>query len=273
MYFLLNRNDRSGSIILLMLYMYSYCYKYHIKYDGLISDNGWWYNNPHFSNKIKKMFGISNKKINKNLLKEIKFSEIKTYSHTESNDVYMIFDVNILCPYFSKNINLYFDDEFKNYMNNKIISNTCDNKNNNRKIISIHIRRGDVNQTIPRRYTNDIVYINLINNIIENENLQDYEIHIFSEKNFNGNINTFNTLKNVQFHLENDHGSERSDLTNVFNDILFMIKSDYLICSKSGFSYVPALLNKTGKIYHNNNFWCTPLKKFILYNDNTGIIQ
>ena len=272
MYFLLNRNDRSGSIILLMLYMYSYCYKHNIKYDGIISDNGWWYNNPYFFNKVKKIFNITNKKIDKNLLKEIKFSEIKTYSNKESNDVYMIFDVNILCPYFSKNINLYFDDKFKNYMT-KIISNTCDNKNNNRKIISIHIRRGDVNQTIPRRYTNDNVYLILINNIIKNENLQDYEIHIFSEKNFNGNINTFNTLKNVQFHLENDHGSERSDLTNVFNDILFMIKSDYLICSKSGFSYVPALLNKYGTIYHNNNFWCTPLKKFILYNDNTGIIQ
>ena len=38
MFFLLNRFDGSGSIILTMLYVYAFCFKYKIDYNGLFSD-------------------------------------------------------------------------------------------------------------------------------------------------------------------------------------------------------------------------------------------
>lgn len=56
------------------------------------------------------------------------------------------------------------------------------------------------------------------------------------------------------------------------NDIIFMIYSDYLICSKSSFSYLPALLNINGTIYHNNKFWNKPLNDFLIYDDDSGDI-
>jgi hypothetical protein len=166
---------------------------------------------------------------------------------------------------------MFFDDKFKIFMNNNIkLNKNLIMNNNNNIIISIHIRRGDVDKNIPRRYTDDNVYINLIQKIIKINNLNDYEIHIFSEKQFNGDLLLYNKLNNVIFHL--DKPDNYLDLDNVFNDLLFMINSDYLICSKSSFSYVPALLNNKNNIYHNNKFWNSPKKKFILYDDNNGQI-
>lgn len=269
MFFYLDRNDRTGSILLLILYIYAYCFKYNIIYDGVIGNNNWWCNDIFF-NKIKTYFNINNKKESINNLRKIEFNDLEKYSNKITDNLYFIFDVKTLCPYFSKNIDMFFDDKFKIFMNNNIKLNKNFIMNNNNIIISIHIRRGDVDKNIPIRYTDDNVYINLINNIIKKNNLKNYEIHIFSEKQFNGNLSLYNKLDNIFFHLEKSEYI--LDLNNVFNDLLFMINSDYLICSKSGFSYVPALLNNKNNIYHNNKFWCSPKKKFILYDDNTGQI-
>lgn len=266
MYFLLNRNDRSGSILQVMLYIYSYCFKHNIEFDGLISDNGWWYND-YFFNMVKKYFNIDNKKIKKKSLNFVSFEDIKNYSNIKSNNLYSIFEVSKLCSYFTNNINNYFDLDFRKYIFNKIIKLNYEKKN---FIISLHIRRGDVNKNITRRYTNDEVYINVLKKIIKTKKIKNYEIHIFSEKKFNGNIEIYKQFENVKFHLEEHNG--KNELTNVFNDILFMINSDYLICSKSSFSYISALLNINGNVYHNNNFWNNPLDSFEIYDDNTGNI-
>jgi len=45
-----------------------------------------------------------------------------------------------------------------------------------------------------------------------------------------------------------------------------------MIMSISSFSYLPALLNTTGRIYHNNKFWNKPLNSFNVYDDDTGLI-
>ena len=266
MYFILNRGDRSGSILLLMLYIYSYCFKHNIIFDGLISDNGWWYND-YFFNMIQKYFNIKNKKINKSSLQFIPFKDVKNYSNVISNNFYSIFEVSILCPYFTENIQFYFDKTFREYVFNKLIKLDYEKRN---VIISVHIRRGDVIQSNRRRYTQDQVYINVLKNIIKTNKLQKYEIHVFSEKQFNGSIELYKQFENIKFHLEENNNI--NNLTNVFNDILFMINSDYLICSKSGFSYTPSLLNINGSVYHNNHFWCDPLASFKLYDDDTGNI-
>ena len=266
MFFLLNRNDRSGSIILLMLYIYAYCFKHNIKFDGLISDNGWWNNKTFFDN-IFIYFGIKNNyNVNRKILKYIPFEVLINVSTEirQSSSLYSLFDVQKHCPYFMKNINLYFDRNFKNHMLPKIKANPW--KKSTNKILCVHIRRGDVNKNNKRRYTEDQTYINLINSIIQKH--QNIDIHIFSEKQFNGNIRLFENNKTT-LHLS--QGGGFNNFNKIFDDILFMIYSDYLIMSKSGFSYVAGLLNKN-IIYFNNKFWCGYLNNFFIYDDITGEI-
>lgn len=268
MYFYIDRGDRSGSILQIMFYLFSYCFKHKINYDGIIGKkNIWWYN-IHFFKFIKDNFNIENNIVDITSLKFINFNEIKNYSNINSNNLISEFIVKDLCIFFSDNINNYFDKTFLNYINSNLINKKYNNMNIKKKIISIHIRRGDVNSNIKRRYTSDNVYINIIDNIISN--LENYEIHLFSENKFNGNINLFKKYKNIIFHLETESGFHKYE--NIFNDIMFMIKSDYLICSKSSFSYFPALLNNSGIIYHNNMFWNKPLNNFFIYDDLTGNI-
>jgi hypothetical protein len=265
MFFLLNRNDRSGSIILLMLYIYSFCYKHNIKYDGLFSDNAWW-NNKLFFNNIFSYFGIQNSdNINKTNKKFIPFELLINLSTEEkqSSNLYSIFIVKEQCPYFTTNINYYFDESFKNFMLSKIKKKPFKSSN---KILSVHIRRGDVNKANVTRYTHDNTYLKLIEFITKNN--KNVDIHIFSEKQFNGNIKLYENNKTT-IHLSNDKGFNNFD--KIFDDILFMIYSDYLIMSKSGFSYVAGLLNKN-IIYFNNKFWCGSLNNFFIYDDITGEI-
>jgi len=265
MFFFINRQDRSGSILQLMFYAYSYCFHNNIHFDGIISNNVWWYNNNFFSY-VDKYFKIKNKVININNMKKINFDQIKNYSNLDSSNFYTEFDVSKLCPYFSTNINKFFDYNFKKHIhdNNNDIFN-CLNKT--RTIISIHIRRGDVNANIQRRYTYDSVYLNVIDYIIEHYNLVNYEIHLFSEINFNGNLSLYNKYKILKLHL-----AKNNDIQEIMLDFMHMINSDFFVCSKSSFSYLPALLNKNGIVFHNNKFWNKPLEHFRIYNDDNGDI-
>ena len=270
MHFIINRSDRTGSIIQLMMYAYAYCFKNNIVFNSILTtEKTWWYNEKFFKF-IKKKIGINNEIVNINLLQQIDFNDIKNYKNKETSKLMTFFDVSTLCPFFSSNIDLFFDNNFLNHIHTKIEPLE---KNRNVKLISIHIRRGDVGPNNKRRYTSDEIYIKLIDNIISN--LENYKLHIFSEKKFNGNLDKYKKYKNnISFHLEHNNGFHEYD--NIFNDLIFMIHSDYLICSKSSFSYLPALLNKGHNIYHNNKFWNNPLTKsrqWIIYSDDTGCVM
>jgi hypothetical protein len=266
MYFILNRSDRSGSILQIMLYIYAYCCYHNISYDGLISNNSVWWYNMNFFNHVHKIFYIKNSRIDISTLNKITFDQVNSYANKQSQGVCVEFIVADLCSYFSNNINKYINNDFKKQMNislekHKIVTP-------NKIIISVHIRRGDVNSNISKRYTNDKTYINIIDTIIKTINTHDYEVHIFSEKQFNGNISLYEKYKD-KLHL---HLASNNDVDQIMKDLIFMIYSDHLICSKSSFSYLPALLNTTGRIYHNNKFWNKPLNSFNVYDDDTGLI-
>ena len=269
MFFVIDRNDRSGSIIQLMYYCIMFCKVHNLKYDGIISAGSCWWYNRQFFNYIYQYFGVKNIILTStqyDSLKKIPFNTAKIYKETDEL-VGVIFKVSDFHPYFSNNIN--------NYFNRKILQSVVENiKKPNRmsgkKIISVHIRRGDVNSQIPRRYTTDDVYVNVIQNILKVNDIKDYEIHIYSERKFNGDLKLFSQFNNIKFHLE--VGTGFNDYKNIFSDLIDMIDSDYLICSKSSFSYISALLNIRGKIYYNNKFWIKPLNSFYLYNDETGLL-
>jgi hypothetical protein len=264
MFFLLNRNDRTGSILQTMFYIYAFCYKHGIKYNGLISDSAWWYNTKFF-NYVENYFCIKNKVIkDKSTLEFIEFDYlIQNKKIKDSDYLFTIFESKHY-KFFQNNINYYFDNSFKSTLSVKKIGL------NNNSYIAVHIRRGDVNNSIKRRYTNDETYLNLIKKIRNNNPQINYDIHIFSENKFNGNKNLFQQLPNVYLHLEKTSGFH--DFDNIFRDLSLMIHSDIFICSKSSFSYFPAILKKNGVVYHNNNFWNPPLNTFLVYDDITGEI-
>ena len=266
MFFLLNLGDRTGSILQFMFYFYAFCYKHELVYDGLISDRGWWYN-ANFFKYVENYFGIKNRIIkDKSKLKLIDLKDLienKENKKEYNNENILIINVTNNLLYFRNNINYYFDTTFISSLNIK--KNLF---NNNNPYIAVHIRRGDVNNKIKLRYTDDEVYLNLIKKIININPSIKYEIHIFSEYNFNGNKKLFELLPNVHFHLEKTSGKHYFD--NIFNDLSFMINSDIFICSKSSFSYFPALLKEKGQVYHNNKFWYPPLDRFLVYDDTTG---
>jgi hypothetical protein len=267
MFFYLNRTDRTGSILQTMFYVYAFCYKYNLVYDGLICNHAWWYN-AKFFNYVENYFGIKNKIIkDKSKLKSIDFNELindKENKKYNNDDILILYNVTNHNTYFRNNINYYFDTKFISSLNFKKIIN------NNNPYIAVHIRRGDVNNNIKLRYTNDEVYINLIKKIININPSVNYEIHIFSEYKFNGNKKLFEIFPNLHFHLEKNSGFH--DYDNIFNDLMLMINSDIFICSKSSFSYFPALLKEKGQVYHNNKFWNPPLDRFLVYDDTTGEI-
>lgn len=60
------------------------------------------------------------------------------------------------------------------------------------------------------------------------------------------------------------HNVEIKENENAFNSFQEMITADYLIASKSSFSYLAALLNIEGEI-HSPNYWNKPLKHWIKY--------
>ena len=162
-----------------------------------------------------------------------------------------------------KTLNYYFDENFRNYLFSKLKQNPF--KFNN-KILSVHIRRGDVNSNDKRTYTSDQTYLNLIESITKNN--PDLDIHIFSENRFNGNVQLYKNNKTT-LHLSSNSGFH--NFNQIFDDILFMIYSDYLIMSKSAFSYIAGLLNRN-IVYFNNNFWCGNLNNFLVYDNETGTI-
>ena len=99
---------------------------------------------------------------------KISFFKALNYSKKNSNNIYTNFD-NSLYKYFQQEANFFFDNSFNEHIYNQIAPLYSEkyilDKTN--KIISVHIRRGDVTKNMPIRYTHDIVYKNLIGNIIK----------------------------------------------------------------------------------------------------------
>ena len=126
----------------------------------------------------------------------------------------------------------------------------------NKRHVSIHIRRGDVNlKKYPSRYTRNIEYIRILVNLELDE--ENDVIHIFSqgdESEFSDITDHFKDYKVVL------HINENIQLT--FHS---MVKSDILVVAKSSFSYCAALLNENLIISSLiQRWWHKPLKQWKL---------
>jgi len=110
--------------------------------------------------------------------------------------------------------------------------------------VAVHVRRGDVGESQPSRYTDNTHELRFMNQVQVDLRTANHSrpivFHIYSE----GDAATFDELKQA-------HGSERvflhlnEDLKVTFHD---MTAADVLIMAKSSFSYSAALLS-AGQVY------------------------
>ena len=130
------------------------------------------------------------------------------------------------------------------FMSNKRSYKTFSGNKN--LFIVCHVRRGDVSEQIPKRFTDNDTIEKRILRLVEFLKLHNisYSLHFVSQ----GKEKDFGALsKYGEFHL---NGSPFIDFYN-------MVEADVLIMSKSSFSYTAALLSE-GIIFYEL-FWHNPL--------------
>ena len=114
---------------------------------------------------------------------------------------------------------------------------------NNKIIVAVMIRRGDVNpKKYPKRYMYNQYYLDILEQIERfymNKNTE-LQIHIYSESE---SYESFDDFSRYSLHLD-------TDIESVWKSV---INADIMILSKSSFSYIPALYNKNLVIYYP--FW------------------
>ena len=135
--------------------------------------------------------------------------------------------------------------------------------------IAVHIRRGDIvsgqttgQQTLTKRWLDMDYYENVVSRLTEKIKNKypdkSYRIYLFSE----GNADEYKSFEKY------------GDVTYCFDmsamdSFLHMVRADYLVLSKSSFSYVPALLSDGVRICPDG-FWhgYPDDSKWIVVNDN-----
>ena len=224
MFFTINRGDRTGSILQNILHIYAFCYQSKIAFTGIYGNSH--YLNNTFCKLLHEYYGIKMHLINKCY---------ENITITNEEETWKIFwEVE-------NNPQKYYTKEFINMMKKQMKKYPETQK----KTLVVHIRRGDIKKNNQHnRYNSDEFYLNLINKI-KSEEKDELNIHVFSEKNFNGNISLF---KDYNLHLASDAEYHPNYEETIFNDIYQLTNADFLIMSNSSFSICAAILN-TNKCY------------------------
>jgi len=126
----------------------------------------------------------------------------------------------------------------------------------NSKNLAIHIRRGDVTASkYPNRYISNQVYIDLLKQLDNQFNLQNYQIHLFSQGEYNDFIDIIESFPNNLFYFHLNEGIQET--------FHALVMADILILSKSSFSYCAGLLNSKMVIANLiTKWWHKPLKQW-----------
>eukprot|EP01084_Bolivina_argentea_P231121 389837_1 len=185
-----------------------------------------------------------------------------------------------------ENPSYYFDNEtlnffHQNYMQDKKNFNISHIQTEYNFNIGIHIRRGDImrGERQKPRILSNFHYIKIMKhilnqiklNIIEMNEKQNIVFNIFSEYNFEKN--NFSILSE-KYLATNDFAIKYFIEYPVTETLHALITSDVLVMSKSGFSYLPALLSRSKYIYYTV-FWHHPLNKWnvVVYQNNSDQLK
>jgi hypothetical protein len=131
--------------------------------------------------------------------------------------------------------------------------------------VAIHVRRGDVRDTLPGRWIDQSVYVTVARRICK-AHPGVANIHVFSSgKNSDGNwsaleeVGSNDECRSIAFHLDEDE----------FDTWAHMVAADVFVMSKSAFSVIPAILS-AGEIYFPHNYCGTSLSHWHRFREEDG---
>lgn len=227
--------DRSGAQLLDILYNYHYCHKHNLEYGGPILQKK-------YSKQYCYIVAVRETE------KLIQFLNIPNIPN-KIESTYEILQQGVH----------QFSNDFVEMLHTSCKPNLINIKTTNDDfIVSIHIRRGDVQKDNrwKFRYTDDEYYLELIKEIYKHK--PDAIINVFSESSFNNDPNKDKYLKlGCVLKLG-------TSLEEAFN---YFIQSDIFIMASSAFSILPALYKKDGLVIYTWNKYFTPLEGWV-YGEN-----
>ena len=266
-YYSVARYDRSGSVILDMLRAHAYAFSQNQTYGGACVC---------CAKKGRAKQQMPNVQA---LLQELGLKEVLPYRcplniTTQVSSAHRAKTVNTSESYFNPRWKQYLLGQWNHPMlikqrrqSSTSINTTTitPNRNKTTKIVAVHIRRGDVNPCrYPDRYRPNSHYLRLIDEYITaaTSPSDHHQVYIFSESQ---SFESFIEFQERNFTLKLD--------TPLPDALQTMMVADYLITSRSSFSYVPAILNLNSgsHIIHTPSTglpplegWIVPTKEFLV---------
>jgi hypothetical protein len=147
-----------------------------------------------------------------------------------------------------------FDEQWLKYIRSAVRCTKPESEDgDNVTQVVVHIRRGDVNPCVksPVRYTPNSQYMDVLEQYLphndDSDTLRKVRVSIFSEKQSHESFDVF-AEKNYSLFLD-------TDLVDVWRAL---VTADVVVMAKSGFSYVPTLLNGKAKVWYDP-FWHGPV--------------
>lgn len=183
-------------------------------------------------NELNKFIGVNNDKLISNNLLPTKDDTIIAQHYNET-------------VHYEKKPSMYYTDKTLKIIKDYYYSTEKPKIDN--IDIAIHIRRGDVDEKLWNRYTENKIYINIINSL--KTKYPNYNITIFSE----GKLDDFK-----DFNLEDNNFKLNLEIKETFHSL---VNAKILVTSKSSFSYSAALLNENTVYYMD--FWHKALDNWL----------
>lgn len=227
--------DRSGSQVQDILFAYLYCQKNNIIYMGACD-----------CNHQRMMDGINSNRIIAKT--SVLCNLLGLPIPIKNNDIY--YGPMIINEYKSMNIKELINNDFIKILYENAKKNFINIKNNNDFIVSLHIRRGDV-QNYGKwkfRYVDNNYYLKIISEILKIK--PNAKFYLFSDGNEN-----FEEFKQMGCVLKINGSDEEA-----WN---YFIQSDVFVMGNSSYSYVPAIFNIHGIVVYHQSKYFKPLDSWI----------
>lgn len=157
----------------------------------------------------------------------------------------------IVTNYVNTDTRAVFTKEFRTMIYNNIKKNLKPINDSDKFIISVHIRRGDVQKDNRWwfRYVENDYYLKILTEILKLD--KNFAVYVFSD----GKEEDFVDFENLGCTLKIN--------TDVYEAWEYFIQSDLLLLGNSSFSIVPGIFNMTGTVVYTKNKYFTPLDDWI----------
>ncbi len=216
-----------------------------------------------FNSEWETFLGLGENEISVSILVEKGYSKVLLPLFDEFNDEEVQLQKKIIASYSNRKV-VFIAEQDQGYRDQFGVKETIKEKFFNSKSrindilfynpqfinIAVHVRRGDIvtgeeiNPNLKMRFQGNEYFTNVLTNLLNTiQSDKPIAIHLFSQGNVE-KFAEFGQFENLHYCLD----------LSPMSSFLHMVYADFLITSKSSFSYKPALLNKGIKICPKE-FW------------------